>query len=225
MSLVVAINLVVFAGLIVFIARLKGLSLSTQILIGLVLGAVYGLGLQIVYSGSGDVIQDTLQWTNVVGTSYINLLRMVVMPLVLVMMIAAVVRMREMGALGKIGGTIVGLLVGTTMIAAFIGIVIAAAFGLSMDGMTEGARELARADILATRRESIADLGVADMLIRFIPSNIFYDLTGARPTSIIAVVRVRHSVRNIASLLVAREDARERGRGHRPLHRDCPGRS
>ena len=206
MSLLVAVNLVVFAGLIVFIARLKGLSLSTQILIGLVLGAVYGLGLQIVYAGNSDAIQGTLEWTNVVGTSYINLLRMVVMPLVLVMMIAAVVRMREMGALGKIGGTIVGLLVGTTMIAAFVGIVIAAAFGLSMDGMTEGARELARADILETRRESIADLGVADMLIRFIPSNIFYDLTGARPTSIIAVV-VFGILFGISALLVGREDA------------------
>ena len=92
------------------------------------------------------------------------------------------------------------------MIAAFVGIVIAGAFGLSMDGMTEGARELARADILETRRESIADLGIADMLVRFVPSNIFYDLTGARPTSIIAVV-VFGILFGIASLLVAREDA------------------
>ncbi|MEM7500599.1 MAG: L-cystine transporter [Pseudomonadota bacterium] len=210
MSLLVVINLAVFVGLIVLIARFGGLSLSTQILIGLVLGAVFGLGLQIVYSGNAAVIQGTLEWTNVVGTSYINLLRMVVMPLVLVMMIAAVVKMQEMGALGKIGGTIVGLLVGTTMIAAFVGIVMASVFNLSMDGMTEGARELARADILESRHESIADLGIADMLVRFIPSNIFYDLTGARPTSIIAVV-VFGVLFGIAALLVAREDA-EKGK-------------
>ena len=206
MSLLVVINLAVFVGLIVLIARFGGLSLSTQILIGLVLGAVFGLGLQIVYSGNAAVIQGTLEWTNVVGTSYINLLRMVVMPLVLVMMIAAVVKMQEMGALGKIGGTIVGLLVGTTMIAAFVGILMASVFNLSMDGMTEGARELARADVLESRHESIADLGIADMLVRFIPSNIFYDLTGARPTSIIAVV-VFGVLFGIAALLVAREDA------------------
>ena len=206
MSLLVVINLAVFVGLIVLIARFGGLSLSTQILIGLVLGAVFGLGLQVVYSGNAAVIQGTLEWTNVVGTSYINLLRMVVMPLVLVMMIAAVVKMQEMGALGKIGGTIVGLLVGTTMIAAFVGILMASVFNLSMDGMTEGARELARADVLESRHESIADLGIADMLVRFIPSNIFYDLTGARPTSIIAVV-VFGVLFGIAALLVAREDA------------------
>ena len=93
MSILVLLNLAVFTGLIVFIARLKGLSLSTQILIGLVLGAVYGLVLQLVYVGNPDAISGTLTWTNVVGTSYINLLKMVIMPLVLVMMISAVVRM------------------------------------------------------------------------------------------------------------------------------------
>lgn len=205
MSLIVAINLAVFVGLIVFIARLKGLSLSAQILVGLLMGALFGGVLQAVYAGNQDVIQGTLTWTNIVGTSYINLLKMVVMPLVLVMMIAAVVRMREMGALGKIGGTIVAILVGTTMVAAFVGILMASLFDLSMDGMTEGARELARAETLEARRETIADLGIADMLIRFVPANIFYDLTGARPTSIIAVV-IFGILFGIASLLVARED-------------------
>ncbi len=205
-AILVAANLVVFVGLIIAIARLKGLSLSTQILIGLVMGAAYGGVLQLVYAGNPDAISGTLTWTNIVGTSYINLLKMVVMPLVLVMMIAAVVRMREMGALGKIGGTIVAILVGTTMIAAFIGILMASVFDLSMDGLTEGARELARAETLESRRESIAELGIADMLVRFIPSNIFYDLTGARPTSIIAVV-IFGILFGIACLLVAREDA------------------
>ena len=206
MSLLVAINLAVFVALIVGLARLRRLSLSSQILLGLVAGVFYGLVLQGIYSSSNpDVVSGTLTWTNVVGTTYVNLLRMIVMPLVLVMMISAVVKMREMGALGKIGGTIVGLLVGTTMIAAFVGVLMASVFGLSMDGMTEGARELARAEVLEGRLESIADLGVADMLTRFVPSNIFYDLTGARPTSIIAVV-IFGILFGIAALLVSRED-------------------
>ena len=205
MQFLVLVNLAVFAGLIVFIAAQRGRSLSTQILIGLVLGAAFGLLMQFMYSGNPGVIAGTLEWTNVVGTSYINLLRMVIMPLVLVMMIAAVVRMKEMGALGRYGGTIVAILVGTTMIAAFIGVMMASVFGLSMDGMTEGARELARAEALEQRLESIQDLGVADMLIRFIPSNVFYDLAGARPTSIIAVV-IFGILFGIAALLVSQED-------------------
>ena len=205
MQFLVLVNLAVFAGLIVFIASQRGRSLSSQILIGLVLGGVFGLVLQFMYGGNPGVIAGTLEWTNVIGTSYINLLKMVIMPLVLVMMIAAVVRMKEMGALGRYGGTIVGILVGTTMIAAFIGVLMASAFGLSMDGMTEGARELARAEVLERRLETIQDLGVTDMLIRFIPSNIFYDLTGARPTSIIAVV-IFGILFGIAALLVSQED-------------------
>lgn len=205
MNILVAINLAIFAGLIAFLTTLRGRSLSSQILVGLILGAVFGLALQIAYAGNPGVIDGTLTWTNVVGTSYINLLKMVVAPLVLVMMIAAVVRMREMGALGKYGGTIIGLLVGTTMIAAFVGIMMANLFGLSMEGMAEGARELERAASLESRLESIADLGLADMLVRFIPENIFRDLTQSRPTSIIAIV-VFGILFGIAALLVGQED-------------------
>ncbi len=212
MNVFVIINLVVFIGLIIFLARLGGpdTSLSRKILAGLGVGIVFGLVLQFAYGDNPDVIRDTLTWTNVVGISYINLLRMVIMPLVLIMMIAAVIRMREVSALGKIGGTALGILLGTTMIAAFVGILMANVFGLSMDGMTEGARELATATALETRQESIADLGMADMLIRFIPSNVFSDLTGARPTSIIAVV-IFGILFGLAALLVAKEDE-EKGR-------------
>ena len=190
----VIINLLVFAGLCVFLFRLRGmgLSLSKQILAGLIAGVVFGLALQFAYagsdSGSEDVIAGTLEWTGVIGTGYISLLRMVIMPLVLIMMIAAVVKMRDVAALGRIGGSVIGILVGTTMIAALVGIFVTQAFGLTADGITQGARELARAEVLTNRYESVASLGMADMLIRFIPVNIFSDLTEARPTSIIAVV-------------------------------------
>ncbi|MCZ6659771.1 MAG: cation:dicarboxylase symporter family transporter [Gammaproteobacteria bacterium] len=207
MPFTVAINLVVFAGLIIFLARLRGptFTLSKQILAGLLAGVVFGLGLQFVYSDSPESISGTLEWTNVIGSSYVNLLRMIIMPLVLIMMIAAVVRMREVAALGKIGGSVLGILLGTTVIAALVGIFVTNGFGLTADGITQGARELARADVLAARYESMANLGLADMLVRFVPSNIFEDLTGARPTSIIAVV-VFGILFGIAALAVAKED-------------------
>ena len=123
----------------------------------------------------------------------------------LVMMIAAVVRMREVLALGKIGGFVIAILIGTTMISAFIGILMSNVFGLTAEGLTEGARELARADVLQTRQANISDLGLADMLVRFVPSNIFYDLTGARPTSVISVV-IFGVLFGIAALMVTSED-------------------
>ncbi len=211
MSYLVIVNLIVFAGLIALLFRMKGpdTPLSRQILAGLGAGLIFGFALQIVYAGEATVIAGTLEWTNVIGASYVNLLRMIIMPLVLVMMIAAVVRMRDLAALGRIGGSVIGILVGTTMIAAIVGILVTNAFGLTADGLTEGARELERAEALTERYEGVAELGLADMLVRFIPSNIFYDLTGARPTSIIAVV-LFGILFGIAALGVMR-DSPERG--------------
>lgn len=207
MSPLVIINLVVFVGIMVFLSRFRRpqVSLSRQVLTGLVAGLLFGFGMQFIYSGNPEVMSGTLEWTDVVGTTYVNLLKMIVMPLVLVMMIAAVVRMREVAALGKIGGYVIIILIGTTMIAAFIGILMSNVFGLTAEGLTEGARELARASALEARQENIADLGLADMLVRFVPSNIFEDLTGARPTSVIAVV-IFGILFGIAALLVSAED-------------------
>ena len=207
MSFAAIANLVVFVLLagVIFNFRKPRLTLGRQILLGLLLGAGYGLALQFLY-GSGDAaVKETLTWTNVVASGYISLLKMVIMPLVLVMMIAAVVRMREVADLGRIGGSVVGILVGTTAVAALVGIFVSNLFGLSADAITQGARELERAASLTSRYENVANLGLADMLVRFIPSNIFSDLTGARPTSIIAVV-IFGILFGLAALGVAKED-------------------
>ena len=207
MSFAAIANLVVFVLLagVLFNFRKPRLTLGRQILLGLLLGAGYGLALQLLY-GSGDAaVKETLTWTNVVASGYISLLKMVIMPLVLVMMIAAVVRMREVADLGRIGGSVVGILVGTTAVAALVGILVSNLFGLNADAITQGARELERAASLTSRYENVANLGLADMLVRFIPSNIFSDLTGARPTSIIAVV-IFGILFGLAALGVAKED-------------------
>jgi uncharacterized protein len=212
LSLIVIVNLLVFGVLIVLLTRLRAprYSLAQRILAGLVAGVVYGLALQATQSGQPSAIEATLVWTNVVGEGYINLLKMIIMPLVLVMMIAAVVRMRELATLGKIGGMVIGILVATTMVSALVGVAIVNVFGLTAEGLIEGAREVARAEALVARQETLADLTFADMLLRFIPSNVFYDLTGARPTSVIAVV-LFGILFGIAALQVAKEDP-ERGR-------------
>ncbi|MDZ7768892.1 MAG: cation:dicarboxylase symporter family transporter [Woeseiaceae bacterium] len=203
----ITMNLLIFVALMVILARLRrpGISLAQQILAGLVLGVRASSSSRISLPVSKGVLDGTLEWTNVVGSTYINLLMMITTPLVLVMMISTVIRMREVAALGRIGGSVIGILIGTTVVAALVGIAVASLFGLSAEGLTEGARELARASVLEGRRESVAELGFADMLVRFVPSNIFEDLTGARPTSIIAVV-VFGILFGIAALQVSKDD-------------------
>jgi len=207
MSTYVILNLAVFGALIILLARFGRTQtrLSRRILAGLVAGALYGLALQMFYGSAPDTIAGTLRWTDVVGSGYVNLLRLIITPLVLVMMIAAVVRMGDIAALGRIGAMVIGILIGTTVIAALVGITVANAFGLSAEGLTAGARELSRTEVLTSRYEEFAALGLPEMLVRFIPSNIFLDLTEARPTSIIGLV-IFGILAGVAALAVAREN-------------------
>ena len=190
MTLALGINLSVIIGLVIGLIKLSnmGLPLSRRVLISLVAGALLGVALQAIYVDSPAVIEATLAWSNVLGSGYVSLLKMIIMPLILVSMIAAVVRMEAVAALGKIGGLVIGILMGTTVIAALVGIAVTNLFGLTAEGLTEGARELARAEVLVARQSTVADLALGQIILSFIPQNIFSDLTGARPTSIIAVV-------------------------------------
>lgn len=186
----------VVAALVVFALLLFGLyrvqrrteTLSKTVLLGLVGGSLFGLGLQFIFAGDVATKQSILDWIAVVGSGYVNLLKMVIMPLVLVSMIAAVVKLDNQGSLGKISFVTISILVITTAIAALIGIFITQAFGLSAAGLVEGARETARIAVLEERATKVADLTIPQMLLSFIPTNPFADLTGERSTSIIAVV-------------------------------------
>jgi L-cystine uptake protein TcyP (sodium:dicarboxylate symporter family) len=211
MTLATTFNLLLFAAILSVLFNLarKETALSRRVLAGLIAGAVFGLFLQLVYSGNAAVMGETLEWTNVVANGYVNLLRMIIMPLILITMIAAVLRVEEIRSLGAIGGSVVGLLIITTMIAALVGIAMALLFGLNAGELVAGARELARAEALEARQGSVADLSIAQLLVSFIPSNIFADLTGARSTSIISVV-IFGLIFGIAALLVC-EDSPEHG--------------
>lgn len=188
--MLVLVNLSVFVGLLVLIMFMKKRewSLSQQVLSALVVGALSGTTLQWIYGIDGQVVQSTLAWTNMIGSGYVSLLKMIVMPLVLVSMIAAVVKMDEISQLSKYGGFILLVLISTTMIAALVGIGVSLAFDLSADGLAQGARELARAETLNARQGEVENLSLPQIIVSFIPQNIFADLAGARDTSIIAVV-------------------------------------
>ena len=127
------------------------------------------------------------------------------MPLILVSMIAAVVRMDEIATLGKIGGMVIGILIATTMIASLVAITVTNIFGLTAEGLTQGARELARAEVLEVRRGTVTDLSFPQIIVSFIPQNIFADLAGSRPTSIISVV-IFGILTGIAGLLMTRDE-------------------
>ena len=201
------LNLILFIALIAGLiwTGMQGWSLGRRVLTGLVLGALFGLGLQLAYGIDADTVKDSLVWINVVGQGYVNLLKMIVIPLVLVSMVAAVVKLDEIATLGKVGGLVIGILVGTTAVAALVGVLMASTFGLTAEGLIEGEREVAKAARMVDQQQRLSDMTPADMIVSFIPDNIVEDLAGLRSTSIIAVV-IFGILLGIAGLLVTRDD-------------------
>ncbi|GJM13213.1 MAG: L-cystine transporter tcyP [Pseudohongiella sp.] len=206
MDLIVIAILLVFSGLIFALFRLgkNQESLSRKVFAGLLGGMLFGSVLQLLPASAGESLATSLSWIDVVGRSYVNLLRMIIMPLILITMIAAVIRVEEIKSLGKIGGTIIAVLVGTTVIAALVGINVAAAFGLTSEGLVPGAAQLARAEVLENRLGNMAPLSIPDLLISFFPTNIFSDLSNQRDMSVIGVVMFG-IIFGIAALLVIEE--------------------
>jgi len=202
------VNLVLFTALLSLLFQLtkKEIGLSRRVLVGLIAGSVFGFYLQGAFGLNNVVTEQTLEWTNVIANSYVNLLRMIIMPLILITMIAAVLKVEEIKTLGKIGGSVVGVLIFTTVIAALVGIMMASIFGLNAGDLASGARELARAEVLEARQESMANLSVAQILVNLVPSNVFSDLAGGRSMSIIGVV-VFGLIFGVAALLVSEENA------------------
>ena len=133
---VIILSLAIFTGIliVIFNQQKKSHSLSRSVLIGLVLGSLFGLGLQVVLGEGQTETKQVLSWIAVIGIGYVRLLKMVVMPLILVSMISAVVRLEKNGALGKISTYTIGILLFTTAIAALIAILITQTFGLTAEG-------------------------------------------------------------------------------------------
>ncbi len=208
MSIHALANLLLFCGLLycLYVLSRAQHSLSRRVLVSLVIGTLFGFLLQFVFGFDTPAVQQTLEWTNVVANVYVNLLKMIIMPLVLVTMIASVLKVTAVRMLGSIGGYVVAVLLVTTMVAALLGVFTANLFGLSAEGLTSGAQELAEAEQLALDQREVDALSISELLVSFVPVNIFADLSGTRDVSIIAVV-VFGLLFGIAALLVSQEDA------------------
>lgn len=183
------INLVVFAAGLYLLFRLekRHVKFSTRVFVGLGLGVVGGLLLQVVYGGATPLVKLTLSWINLVGNIYIGLLRMIVYPLILVSLLTAIVRLRGKKNVGSIGGSVIAVLLATTAVAALIGALLTASFGLTSAQIDKGKAET---DRQASLEKSVTNVSsdLPSQIASFIPSNPFQDLTGARSTSTIAVV-------------------------------------
>ncbi|MFC4618760.1 L-cystine transporter [Camelliibacillus cellulosilyticus] len=188
--LLIIINILILLLLVLglFYMQKKHVSFSKRVFTALGVGIVFGLVLQFIYGPTSAIIQKSVDWFNVVGTGYVKLLQMVVMPLVFISILGAFTRLKLTKNIGKIGGLIIGILLGTTAVAAVLGIGSALSFGLEGIHLQQGAAEAAQAKILDQKLGDIQGMSAPQKITELLPGNPFADLTGARPTSTIAVV-------------------------------------
>ena len=130
MNWTVLINVFIFIILLDVLYRMQKtyVSFNKRVFTALLIGVVFGGALQWVYGVGSASITQTNEWVNLVGSGYVQLLRMVVMPLIAVSILAAIINLKDVSNLGKNGGTILVVLLGTTAIAAAVGIVFALGF-------------------------------------------------------------------------------------------------
>ena len=133
MSITAIANLSLFVTTLVLfykIAKKREFTFSKQVFLGLVSGTLIGFYFKISLTENPLTMREILEWTDVIADSYIAFLRMLIMPLILVTTIYAVVKIKDVKSIGKVGGTVIGVLISNTVIAAVIGITVALFFGL-----------------------------------------------------------------------------------------------
>lgn len=99
---------------------MKKLALHWQILLGMVFGVLFAFIL-IQFTWGKDVIVD---WVKPFGAIFINLLKLIAVPLILASLIKGISDLKDISKLSKMGGRTIGLYILTTVIAVSIGLVI-----------------------------------------------------------------------------------------------------
>ncbi|WP_028560997.1 dicarboxylate/amino acid:cation symporter [Paenibacillus pinihumi] len=106
----------VVIAVLIFLAK-KRISFGNRVLIAMGLGLIAGI--------SFNKFELQYQGVSTIGSIYINLIRMIVIPLVFVLVINSIISITNLAFLRKIGVKTIGWFLGTTGVAAIIGLLVA----------------------------------------------------------------------------------------------------
>ncbi|WOD43481.1 dicarboxylate/amino acid:cation symporter [Hwangdonia lutea] len=98
---------------------MKKLALHWKIIIGMVLGIIWAL-----LSSTMGWSAFTINWIDPFGTIFINLLKLIAVPLVLFSIISGVANIGDPSSLGRMGGKTLGIYLLTTIMAVTLGLVL-----------------------------------------------------------------------------------------------------
>ncbi len=129
----------VFAVLLIILVLLKvkfKISFSARVFIAMVAGGTLGV---ILFSvGSDELLGEIRRWFSLVGYGYVDLLRMLIIPLVPTSIIAGLLKLESTKDLRTLGGRTITLFLVTATFASIIGLVVASVFSIGAGVATEG---------------------------------------------------------------------------------------
>ena len=148
------------------------MQLYTKILIGLVAGIAAGMIANLAGLGW---LQSTLQAIEPIGTVFIRLIMMVVIPLVVASLILGTASLGDIRKLGRLGGKTVGLYMMTTAVAVVIGLLLSNIIrpGSRIDPTTRDTIAATFAQDAAGRMTLAAEKPtVVETLVNMVPTNV-----------------------------------------------------
>ena len=143
----------------------KKVKFSTRMISAMGIGLVLGLFIQLVAGFPKDPssirwIEEVSKWYGLVGNGFMDLLKMLVVPLIFVSIIRVIINMKDGVNLGKLTLKSLTVLLGTTALAAIVGLVVGNLFNL-------GAGE-----VLITSNTDMREItSIVDTLRGLLPSN------------------------------------------------------
>lgn len=160
---------------------MKKLALHWQILIGIFAGVVLGVLLSFTDWGP-QLIKD---WIKPFGTIFINLLKLIAMPLILASLIKGVSDLKDISKLSAMGGRTIGIYLFTTILAVILGLVLVNTIqpGKSIQEETRQELMMAYEDNASEKRAAAAqqrEAGPLQPLVDIVPDNIFKATTNNR---------------------------------------------
>ncbi|MGK0436872.1 MAG: Na+/H+-dicarboxylate symporter, partial [Flavobacteriales bacterium] len=159
---------------------MKKLPLHVKILMGMILGVVFGFIMMKVDGGKSF----TIDWIKPLGTIFVNLLKLIAIPLIVASLLKGISDLKDISKFAKIGGRSILIYVGTTIIAITIGL-----FAVNIAKPGSGISDETIATLIETyagnsniegkisTAASQQQSGPLDFLVDMVPSNLFSALS------------------------------------------------
>ena len=161
------ILLCIFFGIIHYLYRKRKMDFSLVVLIGMGLGCILGILMQYMAGFPNDpmkitFIKETTNWLQLFGNGYIDLIKMIVVPLVIVSIAHVIVNMKSEQKMSRLVKKTILVTMSMVAVASIVGIAFGIFFNVGGDALTNVATEAKAKEIVS----------VATTLRGLIPGNL-----------------------------------------------------